>query len=151
MKIYDTRYFEKLKIRPVNPNDLSKIWLKHMDPDKMTYDQLKPGYILKTKRNWREEPFGNHWMIVPTSLMKKIKYGLSESTNDMFVLLRPDPEDKSKLSCNPISSYEKTWPNHYEYHCFDVTDVWISDINLDNIKRKKDFLDMFEEYKINEL
>lgn len=39
MKIYGTRYFEKLKVRPVNPNDFSKIWFKHMDPNNIKRKQ----------------------------------------------------------------------------------------------------------------
>ena len=68
-----------------------------------------------------------------------------------YVILRPDRDSTPKLNYNSIYGYLVTWPEYRGNTNLNVTDVWITDFDVNKINSDQDILDIYNKYNIFEL
>lgn len=150
MKIIDTSSFEKLKIRPVNVNDINRF--VHVNPRTITLDEIHPGYILKTRRGWHGYPYDNIFMFFETARVKSIIDHLKYiAIRTDYVILRPDRDSTPRIHYNSIYGYLVEWPKYHGSTNLDVTDVWITHFDVNKINSEQDILDIYNKYNLFDL
>lgn len=147
MHILKTSCFEKLKIRPVNPSEL--VSFIHVDPYKISIDDLRSGYILKTYLGAAGHHFDNVYMLVETDIARKlVVYLKSTEIPTDYVILRPNRGNYPSIHWNDIKRYLKTWPVYFGNDKLNVTDVWKTDLDITTFKSDMDIAKFFNKYDI---
>lgn len=167
MKIYNTSLYEKLKIRPVNINDINDIkpdepLLSIKIPKKSPADfrvdffhnDIQPGYLVKTIGDDSvEDP--DVWIYVDHENMKRLNktYRMNNGYNGAIVRCYPDtkPDRPSRVFFMDFSAYKENWPKHQYYFEYDITDVWTTDIDLREFKTQDELADFYVDNKLKEL
>ena len=139
MKIIDTLTFEKLKIRAVNVSDLNVYseHIKEIDPERISYSDLKPGYIIKTNEN--KTPF---YMAVDKNVFQIL---LNYSTTQTMMFVQPDNiGDIMYLTAN---RYKANWPHiDSTYADLNIIKVYKTDCDVSKINSMNDFYRIYNEY-----
>lgn len=136
-----------MKIPQIKMSDLVCSF-EHIDPHDIELDDLKPGYIIKTLRNWKGEYVDdNFYLFLPENQLKKI---FGDYKYDIPGFVQPDKNTHYSVSYITINGYEGVWPNAVN-ETFDVNDVWKSNIDVSYIISGKDVVDFFKEYDIYSL
>lgn len=149
MKVLDINQYEKLKIRPVNVNnmkhelpdlaDCGKVCYEYIDPISIHLEDLKPGYVVKLSKRY---PYENVWIFFDSKHMSKIRG--HHYSKPVFV--RGDVQ--TNISYLGIGVYESSWPKSYVYEAYNVTGVWKTNIDIEVFTTEKDVLDFYRVYKI---
>lgn len=147
MQILNTSTYEKLKIRTVDPSEL--VSFIHVDPYKISIDDLRSGYILKTYLGAAGHHFDNVYILVETDIARKLVAYLksSEITTD-YVILRPSRVNDRIIYWDDIERYLNTWPKCLGNDKFNVTDVWKTDLDITTFKSDTDIAKFFNKYDI---
>lgn len=162
MKILDISCFEKLKIRPVNINDIKpdepllniKIPKKRPADFRFFYNDIESGYLVKTiGEDSAEDP--DVWIYVDHENMKRLNktYRMNNGRHGAIVRCYPDtkPDRPSRVVFVDFSSYIENWPKHQSYSEYDITDVWTTDIDLRTFKTQDELADFYVNNKLKEL
>lgn len=112
----------------------------HIDPHKIKIEDLQPGYICKTLQK-PEIGLSNVWIYFDIDHVRKL---FDDYVYYYGAFVRPNAKVAGKISFISMYSYLKTWPNELEQSKFNVTDIWKSNINLDDICTATDFLNFYE-------
>lgn len=138
MKIYNIAEFEKLKIRAVNVSDLNDSkHTKEIDPERISYSDLKPGDIIKTNEN--KTPF---YMAVDKKVFQ-ILFGCSTTKTMMFV----QPDNNGGIVYLMANIYKENWPHvNNMYANFDIIKVYKTDCDASKINSMDDFYRIYDEY-----
>ena len=163
MKIYNTSCFEKLKIRPINVNDirmpfskesLKKLWI---DPKTISISDIMPGYMVRTGYEIRENDVPNIWIFFDHQHIMKfckdmdyiIDYFNENEVKGVF--LRSKPTIESNFSFMTIESFMETWPKNHNRNDMTITDVWKTDINIDEICTLDSLLAFYKKHNLYDL
>lgn len=143
-KIYNTSCFEKLKIRPVNVRnmtqpDIEPFTYEYIDPYDLDVDDLDNGWIVRTLSYEH-----NIWIVFDEDHMRVMLNGVYR--HNVPALLRPDR--LTTVSFLDLGTYYRTWPKSDMHPKYDITGVWKTNIDIDNLKDEKSFLEF---YKTNNL
>ena len=136
---YNTNLFEKLKIRPVNVDEMMLI--SEEDPYKMTINDLKPGYFARTMK--RRD---NLYMFVHNETI--IQFGKEcDFSNDYLVLIQPY-DNIYEYTTLSLVSYRYSFPMYdTDGSKYDIKNIYITDLDTSKIHTIKDFKLYFEKYK----
>lgn len=139
MKIYNIAEFEKLKIRAVNVSDLNVYpgHIKEIDPERISYSDLKPGDIIKTNEN--KAPF---YMAVGKNAFQIL---LDYPTTQAMMFVQPDNiGDIVYLTAN---RYKANWPHVDSTNAdLNIIKVYKTDCDVSKINSMDDFYRIYNEY-----
>ena len=146
MKIVDISSYEKLKIRPVDINNLDTI--KKVNPIDIQINKIYPGYICRMnfKSNERES---NIFVYVDSDRMDIV-----------FPSYRPfscggwiSPNDRTISGMNYvlIDDYEDCWPKNCFFAKYDIIDLWASNYSVDNIITSKYLIEFYNDHNLYDL
>ena len=148
MKVLDINQYEKLKIRPVNVNnmkhelpdlvDYGKVCYEYIDPISIHLEDLKPGYVVKLSKMY---PYENVWIFFDSKHLSKIR-----SRHSSPALVRGDIQ--TDISFLWTNIYKDTWPKSHFHETYNVTGVWKTNIDIEVFTTEKDVLDFYRVYKI---
>lgn len=144
MKTLDFSLYEKLKIRPVNVNDINTIeWI---DPNSISIGDLRPGYICRTA-----ERHSNIRLYLDPEQLVNI-YGKDGYPYDCGAFVKPvDNDPYIKVSCVLLKYFCGSWPVEPISTEFSVSDVWKTSFDVSVIKTKDDVIDFFNKYNLSEI
>lgn len=151
MKIYNTSFYEKLKIRPVDINslddvdedDFGKLTFVHLDPEEMKLSDLRLGDIVKTELN-------SHYIMMSIATANTIGVPRKDAQY-AYVLVRPDRYSRNGVSYLELNGFVKFFPSHDTHDVFNITDVWRSGADTSRFKTGYDVYDFFTKYNIKNL
>ena len=133
---------EKLKIKPVNINDLQKgpdlpFIYSYLDPKSIKLTQLSNCDIVRTDK---VEAY-NIWMYFDLEYMLNIspKYGYLSGA-----FLRYDTSTTSNVSYINIETFVHTWPKHRLYKEYNINALWRTNIDPHMFKDEKTFINFFK-------
>lgn len=133
---------EKLKIRPVNINDLQKgsdlpFIYSHLDPKSIKLTHLSNCDIVRTDK---VESY-NIWMYFDLEYMLNIlpKYGYLSGA-----FLRYDTSTTSNVSYINIETFVNTWPKCHPYKECNVNALWRTNLDPHMFKDEKTFVNFFK-------
>lgn len=163
MKIYNISCFEKLKIRPVNVSDIRMSFSKEnlnslwVDPKTISLSDIMPGYMVRTGVEICENGVPNVWIFFDRQHIMKFCKGkdylidyFNENENK-GVFLRSKPTIESNFSFMTIESFMETWPEHSNRYDMTITDVWKTNINIDEICTLDSLLAFYKKHNLYDL
>lgn len=161
MKIYNIDLFEKLNINPINIKDLSNtnqldksLKITKTDPNAYKYEDLKPGYIVKT--NNKEYV----WMIFDVKRLHKM-YELTKTTypntyykpNDLVMVRKSDNTSTYLSYMDTVTIdmyvYANTFPRHITNINNNIIELYLTNININRFKTLGDFIIFYNKYMTN--
>ena len=147
-KIYNTSCFEKLKIRPVNVRnmaqpDIEPFTYEYINPYDLDVDDLDNGWIVRTSIPGRG--ISNIWIVFDEDHMRLIRNGAYRF--NVPSLLRPD---RMTIAFLNLGVYYRTWPEMNGFPQYNVTGVWKTNIDINNLKNEKSFLEFYKTNKLEE-
>lgn len=153
MQIIDLTSYEKLKIRPINVNDISDGRLRpvftHMDISKMRFFDLKPGYVVKTRYGWDGEAVDNVYIVFSKKHIMSICPNTIISENMCnIILLR---SKNGVCSYKELNSYMDNFPRHNNYPKQDITDVWQTNIDETEFHSLYEVSNFFDDYDLENI
>lgn len=147
MKIHNTSYFEKLKIKPVSVADIK---IEHpgewVDPKIINWSDLKAGDICRTYGKATEDK-PNVWVVFESDDMMRLFGERYKHACGGFVR----PREDGNATYNLIESYYKTWPRYKTVYGFDIVDVWKTEYDISHISTPYDLTDFYNEHNLFDL
>lgn len=140
-----------MNINPILLQDLDEIiYFTHINPNTIKIEDLSIGSIIRTRYDVNDEPNNNTYILVKNNEYLKNMINISHEKNKTLKYLIQPNKDKNKLSYLTLINYDN-WPKHNSYDCFDVIDIWETNIDVDIFKTREDVIEFFNKYNINDL
>lgn len=148
------KIFEKLNINPIelsvlNDLDSHLINFNYINPNTMTLDMLKFGYIIKTRYNIYDVDKDNHYLLLDNKQLNKLAVLSNQDKNSEIGAVRPS-QAKNNISLLLFKNYIN-WPKHDTYECFDIVGIWETNIDIRTINSSKNLKNIFDKYNIYDL
>lgn len=151
MNILNTQAYEKLKIRPVNVNNLKNIEnndnvlpfeYQYIDPKTITMKDVGEGYIVRTDEHATNY---NIWIVISKEYMRHFT---RVYLYDYPAMMRLDKG--SRISYLSMGTYEKNWPDTI-YNLHIVTGVWKTNLDMNIIHDIDSFIMFYKKYKLDNI
>ena len=142
MIVHNIDIFEKLKIRAVDIKNISAgNGFIRIDPNSITLDDLRPGYVMKAKNK-------KQYLFMTMDQLEKIFGTVYDYDTPAFV--RPDNHTYSGASYIALTRYKLFFPEH-KTPDFDITDIWDTGVDTSDISSVDMLCEFFDNYKIYDL
>lgn len=149
MRILNTFAFEKLKIHPVDISHMNSLKPERIDPDDITVNEnqidLIPGCFVRTVGIVPGHLLSddlNVWIYFDHANMERLFITYRLHKFDRGAIVRYCAETYSKLYYEPMDFYVDDFPRHINriFEFRDVTDVYISNLDLGMFTSEKDIV-----------
>lgn len=152
MKIINTSCFEKLKIRPVKPSDLKsdKLEMNKLDLKRLSFDDLVPGYIVKTRFGWLGDNVDNIYIVADDEYVKELMNNKALITNYDVVFMRADLERKCVMF-KYVDEYVNLFPRSSSRYENDIVAVYETNLDFKKLNTEKSIVNLYKKYNLNYL
>ena len=152
MKIINLSSYEKLKIRPVKPSNLKsdKLEMNKLDLKRLSFNDLVPGYIVKTRFGWLGDNVDNIYIVADAEYLKELIDSKALIGKYDIVFMRADLE-KKHVVFKYVDEYVNLFPkSNYRYEN-DIVAVYEANLDFNKLSTEQSIVDLYKKYNLNYL
>lgn len=152
MKIINLSSYEKLKIRPVKPSDLksNKLEINKLDLKCLSFNDLAPGYIVKTKFGWFGDNVDNVYIVADAEYLKELIDNEALTTNYDIIFIRADLGRKCVMFKH-VDEYVNLFPKSNLRYENDIVSVYETNLDFKKLNTEQSIVDLYKKYNLNYL